>query len=78
MATAPRRVAENEPILLRAQAGGIVTLTLNRPRQFNALSEAMLAALTAGLEEIGVSWCCEPAEQWDPDVSEEPRPVAPD
>jgi enoyl-CoA hydratase/carnithine racemase len=53
MATAPRRVAENESILLRAEAGGIVTLTLNRPRQFNALSEAMLDALTAGLEEIG-------------------------
>lgn len=53
MATAPQRAAENEPILLRSDAGGIVTLTLNRPRQFNALSEAMLDALTAELEAIG-------------------------
>jgi enoyl-CoA hydratase/carnithine racemase len=53
MATAPQRAAENEPILLRSEAGGVVTLTLNRPRQFNALSEAMLDALTAELEEIG-------------------------
>src|SRR5512145_735078 len=53
MATAPRRVAENEPILLRSEADGVVTLTLNRSRQFNALSEAMLDALTAELEGVG-------------------------
>ena len=53
MATAPQRAAENEPILLRSDAGGVTTLTLNRPRQFNALSEAMLDAITAAVEEIG-------------------------
>jgi enoyl-CoA hydratase/carnithine racemase len=44
--------AANEPILLRQQAGGICTLTLNRPAQYNALSEAMLAELQQALDEI--------------------------
>jgi enoyl-CoA hydratase/carnithine racemase len=35
-----------EPVVLRGQdTRGVVTLTLNRPHAFNALSEAMLAAL---------------------------------
>ena len=35
-----------EPLVLRAQdVRGVVTLTLNRPQAYNALSEAMLAAL---------------------------------
>ncbi|MCA3825499.1 MAG: enoyl-CoA hydratase/isomerase family protein, partial [Burkholderia sp.] len=34
-----------EPILLRDAHDGVVTLRLNRPQQFNALSEAMLASL---------------------------------
>ena len=33
-------------------ARGVVTLTLNRPRTFNALSEAMLAALQAELDAV--------------------------
>ncbi|CAN0626254.1 Enoyl-CoA hydratase/isomerase [Burkholderia multivorans] len=37
--------ASSEPILLRDDREGVVTLRLNRPQQFNALSEAMLAAL---------------------------------
>ena len=53
MATAPSRAPAAEPILLRTEAGGIVTLTLNRPRQLNALSEAMLEALTAELDAVG-------------------------
>jgi enoyl-CoA hydratase/carnithine racemase len=32
--------------------GGVTTLTLNRPRQFNALSSAMLAALQMELDQI--------------------------
>ena len=36
-----------EPLLLRTDSQGIVTLRLNRPGQFNALSEALLAALQA-------------------------------
>ena len=44
---APPKVLEvEEPIVLRSSdARGVVTLTLNRPRAFNALSEATLAAL---------------------------------
>ena len=53
MATAAQRAAENDPILLRSEAGGVVTLSLNRPRQYNALSEAMLDALTAALDAVG-------------------------
>ena len=40
------------PLVLRDSAGGLVTLRLNRPLQFNALSEAMLAALQAELDII--------------------------
>lgn len=43
----------NEPLLLRHDEGGIATLTLNRPKQFNALSEEMLLALIEALEAIG-------------------------
>ena len=32
---------------------GVVTLTLNRPESFNALSEGMLAALQKALDEVG-------------------------
>jgi enoyl-CoA hydratase/carnithine racemase len=38
--------------LLRADAAGIATLTLNRPEARNPLSEAMLDALTAELDAI--------------------------
>ena len=42
-----------EPVLLRSQdSRGVVTLTLNRPRAFNALSEATLNALQRELEAI--------------------------
>jgi len=47
-----QHAADNETILLREEREGIVTLTLNRPARFNALSEEMLAALQAALEEI--------------------------
>jgi len=30
--------AAHEPILLRGDAGGVTALTLNRPRQLNALA----------------------------------------
>ena len=43
-----------EPVVLRGQdARGAVTLTLNRPHAFNALSEAMLAALQHEFDAIG-------------------------
>jgi enoyl-CoA hydratase/carnithine racemase len=38
--------------LLRRDAGGIATLTLNRPKSFNALSEELLSALQDTLEAI--------------------------
>jgi len=41
-----------EPMLLRSDADGIATLTLNRPRQFNALSMDMLDALQTALDDI--------------------------
>ncbi|MEX8494927.1 enoyl-CoA hydratase [Sphaerotilus sp.] len=43
----------DEALLLRVQdARGVVTLTLNRPQAFNALSEAMLAALQSELDAL--------------------------
>jgi enoyl-CoA hydratase/carnithine racemase len=42
----------DEPILLRTDANGVATLTLNRPKQFNALSQAMLSALQHELDDI--------------------------
>jgi enoyl-CoA hydratase/carnithine racemase len=41
-----------EPVLLRSDDEGIVTLTLNRPEKFNALSEALLASIQHELDEI--------------------------
>ncbi|WP_428423267.1 enoyl-CoA hydratase [Methylibium sp.] len=41
------------PFVLKAQdARGVVTLTLNRPQAFNALSEGMLAALQVELDDV--------------------------
>ena len=47
------QAATNEPILLREDNQGVVTLTLNRPAHYNALSEAMLADLQDALDAIG-------------------------
>ena len=44
-------VHESESPVLEEQENGIVRLTLNRPKQFNSLSEAMLETLQ---EKIGV------------------------
>jgi enoyl-CoA hydratase/carnithine racemase len=41
-----------ESRLLRDRRGGVVTLTLNRPAQFNALSEGLLADLQTALDAI--------------------------
>jgi len=42
-----------DPLVLRTQdARGVITLTLNRPQAFNALSEALLAALQAEFDAI--------------------------
>jgi enoyl-CoA hydratase/carnithine racemase len=43
----------DEPLVVRERdARGVVTLTLNRPEAFNALSQAMLAALQAELDAL--------------------------
>lgn len=50
--TAVSKIAEGEDILLRSDEGGICTLTLNRPRQYNSLSEVMLDELQNAFDEI--------------------------
>ena len=42
------------PVLRTRDARGVVTLTLNRPQAFNALSEDMIAALQKELDAVGV------------------------
>jgi enoyl-CoA hydratase/carnithine racemase len=49
---APNTSAQLDPLLLKEQAGGVVRLTLNRPSQFNSLSEEMLAALSVELDAV--------------------------
>jgi enoyl-CoA hydratase/carnithine racemase len=52
-APAMKFVDSKEPVLVRSEdARGVVTLTLNRPHAFNALSEAMLLALQRELDAI--------------------------
>ncbi|MEZ0169961.1 enoyl-CoA hydratase [Microvirga sp. TS319] len=46
------QIASDEPILTRDEREGVVTLTLNRPGQYNALSEEMLRALQRNLDEL--------------------------
>lgn len=43
---------ENESILLRHDGGGVATLTLNRPGQFNSLSTELLTELQEALRAI--------------------------
>jgi enoyl-CoA hydratase/carnithine racemase len=50
--TAAAAPATSERVLLRHQDRGVVTLTLNRPAQFNALSDQLLAALQETLDDV--------------------------
>jgi enoyl-CoA hydratase/carnithine racemase len=50
MAAVPK---DEDPLLLRDERDGIVTLTLNRPKQMNLLTSDMLGALQASFDEIG-------------------------
>ena len=43
----------NESVLLTKVEDGVATLTLNRPKKFNPLSEEMLDALQEELDRIG-------------------------
>jgi enoyl-CoA hydratase/carnithine racemase len=47
---APQPAADLEPLVLADHVNGVARLTLNRPAQFNALSEEMMAALLAALD----------------------------
>jgi enoyl-CoA hydratase/carnithine racemase len=52
MTTSTAAVADvASDLVLRHQEAGIVRLTMNRPAQRNALSEALMAALHSGLDE---------------------------
>jgi enoyl-CoA hydratase/carnithine racemase len=44
--------SSDEPRLVTSRQGEVVSLTLNRPAQFNALSEALLGDLQAALDAI--------------------------
>lgn len=46
------QAAATEPLLLRQDDAGVVTLTLNRPAQFNSLSRALMSELQAELDRI--------------------------
>jgi enoyl-CoA hydratase/carnithine racemase len=50
--TAKPREREEPVVLVSRDVRGVVTLTLNRPQAFNALSEAMLAALQRKFDAI--------------------------
>ncbi len=52
-ASAPKALDAKEPVVLRSRdVRGVITLILNRPTAFNALSEAMLAALQREFDMI--------------------------
>ena len=42
----------DDPYVIRSDQQGVTTLTLNRPQQFNSLSQAMIAALQAQIDAI--------------------------
>lgn len=44
----------DEPLLVRNDDNGVATLTLNRPGQFNSLSDGLLDALRAALDAIAM------------------------
>jgi len=48
----PASAAAGNGLLLRADADGVATLTLNRPAQFNSLSAALLIELQAAVDEL--------------------------
>lgn len=47
------KAAPAEAILLREDANGVATLTLNRPKQRNSLSEELMIVLTREIEAVG-------------------------
>jgi enoyl-CoA hydratase/carnithine racemase len=49
----PERPEDADAVLLRRDSNGIATLTLNRPKHYNALSTGLMSALQAMLERLG-------------------------
>ena len=47
-------IPAEDALVLRQDEAGVATLTLNRPKQYNALSQAMLEALQAVLDTVAV------------------------
>jgi len=45
-------LSDESPLLLRSDAEGIARLTLNRPRQYNALSAGLMTELQGALDDI--------------------------
>ena len=54
-ASKPEADAGIAPALLKSVADGVARLTMNRPRQFNAISMEMLEAFESALEDIAAS-----------------------
>ena len=54
MAAVPQSASspQGDPLVTVARVGGVVRLTLNRPSQFNALSEDLMRAVQAELERV--------------------------
>lgn len=52
MSAAADTLTDSSPPVLRSDAQGIATLTLNRPAQYNTLSRAMIDAITAELQRL--------------------------
>jgi enoyl-CoA hydratase/carnithine racemase len=50
--SSPAPAARTEPVLLRSTQDAVAILTLNRPRQYNALSKVLLEALHRELDAI--------------------------
>lgn len=50
--TAAAATVSEQRLVLRHDANGITTLTLNRPQQFNALSAALLNELLSALDAL--------------------------
>jgi enoyl-CoA hydratase/carnithine racemase len=48
----PAQSLNGDAVLLRETRGSVITLTLNRPKSYNALNEALLGALEAALDDI--------------------------
>jgi 2-(1,2-epoxy-1,2-dihydrophenyl)acetyl-CoA isomerase len=50
--------ASLQPVLLDRLEGGVLTLTLNRPERLNALNDALIEGLSAGLKRAGTDPEC--------------------